>query len=181
MNYDKFIKLSLSKSVVATAAYHGNISWTFLQELAEMTKDIDYQCNFDKNGLCKRTRKSKSQSPKGCCGNCHNTFGYLRTIPASEDGSIEREIVDLFDETNGFWREGKGCILPLKYRSSTCLLYMCDAWKVYKVLSQKERMALRVLGNPMPYYPDYVKLLKEQKIRSVNDFINTIISEENSM
>lgn len=182
MDYNKFMKRNTQRpkpKISFTAPC--NISWIFRQEIAEMTKDIDYICGFDSGGLCKTMRKDNSINLKCCCINCHNTFGYLMAIPASEDGSIEREIINLFDETDGFWRKRKGCILPRKYRSLTCLSYMCMSWKLYKTLPQKDRLVLHILRRPTRHYLDYVKLLKERKIRSVNDFIDTIISGENSI
>lgn len=90
--------------------------------IREATSAINYDCQF-KDGKCKSN--VSSYNPRCCCQGCAGALGYLRgglnKIPLGSD----KEILPLFSEKTGFWRKGKGCILPRKYRSVVCLSFNC--------------------------------------------------------
>lgn len=100
------------------------VPYEVFSAFAEMTAYINYNCGFDDIGICKNNR-NESVRPKNrcCCTACSNTTGYLRVIP--NNVRQIREIAKCFNRKFGFWREGKGCILPRKYRSSVCLTHNC--------------------------------------------------------
>lgn len=96
---------------------------------ARQTAKIDFGCDFV-NGKCKEQRsKPRSKWEEGdwrrgemaCCSQCASTRGYLAGIPA---GSVEY-YMRRFNLRTGFWRAGKGCILPRERRSPTCLTFNC--------------------------------------------------------
>ncbi len=95
------------------------------QRLANLTKYINYGCNFTPEGKCKY-----SGNKECCCHECYSYSGYLRL---SDGIGVTCEKINWpqltyytsrFKKT-GFWREGKGCCLPRKYRSTTCLVHNC--------------------------------------------------------
>jgi hypothetical protein len=111
-------------------------SWGARQKYAELTSLVDFGCDFDEDGVCKiyqdqnlglkggKARKEKIEKvSRCCCGGCRASCGYLGSLP--NDANVLRRIAGLFDEKTGFWRLGKGCVLPREYRSNTCLFYMC--------------------------------------------------------
>lgn len=96
------------------------------QNIKKATSAIQYDCQF-KDGKCKNSYWN-NQSPRCCCLHCAKYQGYLgedniNTLPLNSD----KEIIPLFDEKLGFWREGVGCTLPRKYRSYVCLSYNCHS------------------------------------------------------
>jgi len=99
-------------------------TWKKLEQVNESTEAIDYKCNFQ-NGICKRYTGLRLEglplSKACCCKRCRFSWGYLGNIP---DYAV-REIVSLWSTRTGFWRQGRGCCLPRKWRSSVCLLYHC--------------------------------------------------------
>jgi len=173
MNYEKFIISFLRKGTNFTSSsrmertmnpptrpYQITPYWFFRRALAKATKTIDYGCEFDDKGLCghrgkafKGTSKSKlDEIAKGrrgrhptmcCCGGCFEAKGYFNELPASLD--IVKHIASLFNTKNrlGFWRKGKGCILPRSLRSDTCLLHRCTI----KKMTLKDRFLLELLNN----------------------------------
>jgi hypothetical protein len=80
-----------------------------------LTSLIDYKCNFDKYGHCKKHNNSKC-----CCAGCKESIGFLKVI-WYKDLPIYAE---KFDDNNGFWTP-KGCSLPRELRSPTCLCHSC--------------------------------------------------------
>lgn len=94
----------------------------------ELTKYVDYNCRF-KDGACfayHDDHKSNENKPSMCCcGGCYSTVGWLDTINTSDLPKIARH----FSYRTGFWRKGKGCILPRKYRSVTCVTYNCNEYR----------------------------------------------------
>ena len=95
-------------------------SWKRRQAVALRTAKVDYQCNF-RGGLCKIERCNGVFGERACCHNCARNFGYLGVIPTGTAKIYHA----LFDKTLGFWRRGKGCILPRELRSNTCLGFHC--------------------------------------------------------
>lgn len=119
----------------------GAKSWSERAKIASRFAEIDFGCNF-KDGCCARTRAylenappraskadralSKQHHKKACCDHCASSAGYLD----GHDGTINPELKEFyaanFHETDGFWRENQGCILPHYARSRTCLTYRCS-------------------------------------------------------
>lgn len=97
------------------------VSWSYYKARAKRTGQLDFDCQF-KDGHCKRSRNDASPEAKmGCCQGCPSTIGYLKEIERGSAWSYAQ----LFDPLTGFWREGKGCILPREMRSPICLSYNC--------------------------------------------------------
>lgn len=92
-----------------------------LQHLKEVTAYIDYECGFGtKPGqIC----RSEARTETCCCQNCSYNYGYLAgEVIQWKDLKI---LKSTFDKRTGFWRSGKGCILPRRLRSITCVMYFC--------------------------------------------------------
>ena len=64
-----------------------------------------------------------------CCAGCHTTVGHHYTLPKQKN--LRRKIAKYFNDRTGFWRPGKGCILPRKYRSSVCIGYVCHSMSIF--------------------------------------------------
>lgn len=81
---------------------------------------MEFPCNF-KDGKC----AGRKRSPRCCCINCASCVGHFgNTWPYSLD--VLAKYASEFDRENGFWRRGKGCILPRHMRSLTCAYYICE-------------------------------------------------------
>lgn len=102
----------------------------FYYAFARLTTKIDYNCNFNKDGFCRRTMlaKSKDRNVANCCVGCNYSHGYRPTIK----NKIELKFaIENFDRELGFWRKNNGCILPRSMRSLTCLVYICTDKESY--------------------------------------------------
>lgn len=87
---------------------------------------IKIACDFDKDGYCV-AKKNDECSIGGngglcCCAECGPNCGYLRKILSVDVTRYSR----LFNRHKGFFRPKKGCILPRRLRSTTCLGYVCS-------------------------------------------------------
>lgn len=97
------------------------VSWAARKKAAKRTAQVAYGCNFV-DGRCKgNPRTDKHASDQACCKGCKSAMGYLDEIPVG----TALQVFKLFDKVLGFWRPGKGCILPRELRSNTCLVYHC--------------------------------------------------------
>lgn len=97
--------------------------WKEWYKRANKTGELDYKCNF-KNGTCKEARKYPEHSLLTvgcCCTHCKSYKGYLEKIETAELGTY----LSLWNCRTGFFRKGKGCILPRRLRSKTCLQFSC--------------------------------------------------------
>jgi hypothetical protein len=117
----------MKKSKWKTASKHTDcrnpMSWEEYEKRASLTEFISFDCQFNKNGVCKsRISVLGEDSKKGCCGGCASRAGFHSVINPKWLPTLERE----FDKVNGFWRKGKGCILPRKMRSLICLTTVCS-------------------------------------------------------
>ena len=125
MKFDQFIVKYLRRNGNICTQIHG---WYYSDygKLAELTKYVDFSCDFDTNGSCKKYRYLGAKGSRGCCcGGCRNCAGYLKILPANLE--LLNEYARLFDdEKYGYWREGTGCILPRSMRSGLCLTYNCN-------------------------------------------------------
>ena len=126
MEFDQFMlrHLEIGKEVSRTI---NGWSYDWFAELAKLTKYIDYGCDFDKNGICKKYRQGSLGTTENrvmcCCNNCARNNGFLDIIPAST--YLQHKYCEMYDDNTGYWRKGTGCILPRKMRSYTCLQYNC--------------------------------------------------------
>lgn len=92
-------------------------TWEEREVLAEKTAKINFGCDF-KGNTCRAMRDNRRGC---CCESCKSRHGFLEKIRPSAFS----EILSSFDRVWGFWRPGKGCILPRKWQSPTCLFFAC--------------------------------------------------------
>ena len=131
-----------------------SVNPTVYKELADLTSLINFGCNF-KNGKCRADRTEMC-----CCGSCASCFGHFtETFFSGYDNIeyIEEEMLYYVREyraKTGFWRKGKGCILPRHKRSATCLTYNCSSR-----LTPEEKLLIGILRdrNKFPSYINEVK------------------------
>ena len=116
------------------------IVWSYektVKSLKSITSRFNFGCDFE-DGLCIKIRnrinetrnlllaaQSQKLMTKGekrcCCSNCGACIGFLRIIFKSDIDTY----ADNFSRKNGFWKDGVGCSLPRKLRSSICLIHRC--------------------------------------------------------
>jgi hypothetical protein len=128
MNVEEFRKKAAKRyQLKYSDKSYGGLSWEDWYKLADRTSEIDYRCNFQDDGTCIQLRNIKEQGSATnemcCCKWCVSDIGYLDFI--QNDPKVIVLIARYFKAKVGFWRRGKGCILPRKYRSATCLGYRC--------------------------------------------------------
>lgn len=96
-------------------------------DLHEYTENFDYDCRF-KDGICKNelwVSNTSNPNPMCCCKDCYSNMGYLSHHNPIMVVRYLKLFARLFKEDVGFWRSGKGCVLPRKVRSPICLAYRC--------------------------------------------------------
>ena len=94
-----------------------------IKQLKDKTSELDFGCKFNSKGECNTSVPGwKTGKKKCCCRICADNIGYLSFIPSDY---YLKYYAERFDEQDGFWREGKGCILDRNMRSNTCVLYTC--------------------------------------------------------
>ncbi len=117
-----------------------SVPFASYKSLAKLTKYINYDCRF-KDGHCKEYNMDMC-----CCANCFGFAGffYLKFFnELNEDDYIEKQLLyyaKRFKYDIGFWREGKGCVLPRERRSITCLTFNCAEGMI-----DKERLVIAML------------------------------------
>ena len=162
MESTKFLELVVFEKqrpvdvMLRQGADRNGMNWSTYERLAALTKYIDYGCKFTVLG-CKRYRfKSKKEKDEAtarwktdyngkphpnsmcCCGGCRYSVGYMNVFNVDSIAKIAR----YYNDKTGFWREGKGCVLPRKYRSYTCLNHSCAGKSaVAKHLMEAMRMS----------------------------------------
>jgi hypothetical protein len=175
MKLEKFALFALEKGVKFTDTIHGTCRSTY-HELAKLTESLDFGCKFDKFGRCRNYKTAKTDEPvMCCCNNCFNSLGYLHTLPTggwsadSEDRLrplkvYARHFSEKTVKTNnftrkvGFWRPGKGCVLPRIYRSPTCLTYTCGfdkltkgRWLLFKLINGHVKYPIEIGNKGLKY------------------------------
>lgn len=60
---------------------------------------------------------------KRCCGACASSMGFHYHLPAN--WYLIECYAKMYKPSVGFWREGKGCILPRWMRSDVCITTLC--------------------------------------------------------
>ena len=127
MTYDEFMLKHIKRGRSVANTING---WPYMwfMELASLTEHIDFNCGFNERGICKKFRDyGGKQDAMCCCHSCATQNGYLYILPAN--CSIQNRYVEMYDDKTGYWRKGKGCILPRRMRSQTCLTYSCGMVK----------------------------------------------------
>lgn len=81
-----------------------------IKQLHSITK-----CSFV-DGKCPSLRLSGWHQ---CCCGCAESSGYLKFFPKEQ-----KHYLKLYDKEKGFVGD-KGCVLPVKFRSLTCVGYYC--------------------------------------------------------
>lgn len=116
----------MTRAIPITKRANERLTWTQYRKLAQLTGEIIFRCGFDKQGKCKGSRDEDGswlQGPRCCCSGCALSLGYLKKVSKGQANVIRK----LWDKATGFWKKGKGCTLPHKYRSPTCLSFLCDS------------------------------------------------------
>jgi len=104
-----------------TAHIRNSVDWHIndLQKLKAFMQHINFNCDIIKpEGGCKQDKYGKHC----CCTGCYSSRGYFKIMLSEDTTYYARH----FQKTIGFWREGKGCILPHKRRSIICLVTHCN-------------------------------------------------------
>jgi hypothetical protein len=114
-------------------------TWEEREAIAEKTAKINFGCDF-KGNTCRAMRENR----RGCCCQfCKSRLGFLEKIkPSAFD-----EILSSFDRVWGFWRPDKGCILPRKWLSPTCLFFGCLPFMKKKARHDLVQISINA-GNP---------------------------------
>jgi len=154
MSYEKKEFLRYAEARRRTTTERG-WKWEVWKKYARLTKFIDFHCDFDSSGACVDARlKEKTMTPKCCCAGCASSLGYYRGVFPEKEEDF-RTIMDLYSPETGFFREGKGCLIPRELRSHTCVSYMCvrlkkKTWKTNPYISH----VLKILDSSCNYYED---------------------------
>lgn len=189
-----------SPSIASLQIHAIRVSWGFIHALAELTSEIDYKCNFDELGHCRSWRKwkngesSSGGTPAGlinmtnqcCCTGCVTNKGYLGIIAKDKI----TEYAKMFGSSTGFWRAGKGCILPRRLRSMTCLTYSCYdkiRWSSSRPPTRSDHIleALRNIGQSFYDYrawhhkTKFSKTLNDFPIEAISRYIDAVLEKNN--
>lgn len=136
---EKYLRESGVRKRSITDIYSG---WprVFFQKLAKRTEEVEYHCDIHENG-CANTRANGHSdfSGKCCCNKCYDKIGYYDEL-SLEDAEL---LAPFYKESkkHGFWRPGKGCVIPRHLRSVTCITYTCSFIKV----SYRDSLLLRAI------------------------------------
>ncbi len=87
------------------------------RRLKGFIQNINFNCQINKNGGC----KEHPSTIRCCCDSCYNNSGFFRTMIDKDMGRYTRSFLK-----TGFWRKGKGCVLPHELRSVVCLTHHCN-------------------------------------------------------
>jgi hypothetical protein len=118
--------------------------WNDLEGLKKLTGSISFGCEFI-DGKCQDTRKMEwvGNHPACCCKDCGRSAGYLDIILEKDIALYARK----FTSKAGFWRKGKGCILPRKMRSIVCVTYACQEldglYELKRIMGDREDRLVR--------------------------------------
>jgi len=160
---------------------------TMLTRYKILTKHFIFPCNITKKGCnCEHDYNKKKNRPMCCCINCCFNIGYLYNIRPSfkplkdekYDSTVYQSVKKVikiyakhFSINTGFWRKGRGCILPRRLRSVTCLTYVCsDIAKEFREKNGKNIVDFRRL------LACYSSLTKKEKDKLFD--LYKIITEE---
>ena len=79
---------------------------------------LDFDCQINPKGGCKET----PESLRCCCNNCYHDAAFFHIMMDTDINKYSKQ----FSIRTGFWRKGKGCVLPHRMRSITCLTHHCN-------------------------------------------------------
>jgi hypothetical protein len=151
MELSEFLILYIRQGRLITQEIAGWSAWHY-EKLAELTKHIDYQCHFNKKGVCKKYIQNdkyyKEDPCQCCCTGCAANMGYHWRIPNKI--SVIEEYAKRFHPKFGFWKKGEGCALPRKMRSPTCLSYNCVQSANNESFNAAERRLINLLSSSKP-------------------------------
>jgi len=187
MELEKFVMMSLAEGKT-----FGNspdeISFSNRKKLANLTKHINYGCNFDSHGRCENySRAPADKITMCCCASCFSSMGYVDYLPTggwsyhSKDNLKDLKVYARhFSEKTvrfssnytrkiGYWRPGKGCILPRSHRSNTCLSYTCGQEKE----TEWERRLFQLLHRRILSFPVEIAGIKRATYSSI---VNAMIT-----
>jgi len=92
-------------------------------------KNVNFDCKVNNKGGC----KNNPVFTKCCCYACKSSIGYIRMMPKE----LIKYYARYYNGKTGFWRKGKGCIIPHHRRSIICLTHHCNyEEKGYKYFSK---------------------------------------------
>lgn len=113
----------------------------FRPDVAVLTGLFEFACDF-KNGKC----AGKRDTVKCCCSNCASSIGHFGDQWPNNTEALE-QLAGYFNPETGFWRVGKGCILPRHRRSLTCAFYVCEKIRLeFDRQNDKEIQNLRLVA-----------------------------------
>lgn len=160
--------------------YFHNTLWETRYRLATATKFIDYRCDFGVGGRVCRHHEKRVQC---CCYGCGSGRYVLSVV---ENERVLAYMARLFSSTvypkgvdpnkgvvfldraikDGFWRAGRGCVLPRKYRSTICLTHNCLRDK--EALNRAEQALLTYLKFIDPdYIQKHIRYKVDQIVQGV--------------
>jgi len=121
MKKELFIEKLKYRGVRIVDTANPNYDGAMLQDfrsLKGLIKYLDFGCKINKVGRCKHSPFSRFC----CCHDCLWSAGYFKIMLDGDIGGYAKK----FSVRTGFWREGKGCNLPHRMRSITCLTHHCN-------------------------------------------------------
>ena len=92
-----------------------------IKSLKMISEDIEFPCEFNERGC------QVHDTEVCCCQGCHETIGWFDYIPEKDFPLYAKKFSD--KNKNGFWRKGKGCVLPRELRSTTCVSFLCGRYR----------------------------------------------------
>jgi len=88
------------------------------RSLKGLIQYIDFNCQINETGGC----KNNPDILRYCCNDCLSNAGYFKIMLNRDIGFYSK----IFSAKTGFWRKGKGCVIPHRMRSTTCLTHHCN-------------------------------------------------------
>ena len=136
-----------------------------------VSKFFTFPCDFDSEGSCVRYRGANHQKYhkdgwipiKCCCSSCARYIGYLGKYWPT-DLSIIQKYARRFQEDVGFYREGRGCILPRHMRSLICTYHVCGEIKQEFEKINRDKLDLFYLIRDYKYSTNISKELLHDEI-----------------
>lgn len=128
MHHDELVKLFSEWNLTVVPKDDHRIRGYYVDDyraLARRTETIDFDCGFH-GGVC----RAREEGEPGCCYKCADTFGHWLKEDGLIDDDTASKLAGHYDPTEGFCRDGTGCILPHELRSPTCLFIFCSDAKM---------------------------------------------------
>lgn len=156
MEIEQFLVHYLNRREGEITKTFKGLPWGHWKYLCHLFRRVNFGCDFQ-DGLCINKRKESSRTAEPyesstmcCCEKCANMVGYFKQIAPN----MVSFLASFFDERNGFWRKGTGCVLPAGYRSEICVRYRCPDAKENRVLVGWEEYILEEVADSMN---DFIK------------------------